>query len=163
MGKLPWRWRTLAGPMLLLIALPPCCLWVRSIYLVDQLNWVSGDFTRETVRSSKQRIFWTTIRRDPVMNFPDQTSPTWRTIPVSDFDEANDLVAWNWQFCGGGAGWSLDSYRQDLVEIVRMIPYWILVIPLACAGGCMLSLRLRRQRTIQAAKTTNRESPSFEH
>ena len=143
-------WQSIAGSVLLLLALPPMCLWVRSIHFVDELNWASSGFTRESVTSARQRLIWTTVHSDQRVNNPYVMSPTWRTVHISKFDEFNDLISWKWQFLGAGVGWSTDSYRQDLTEVVRKIPYWMLVVPATCIGGCMIVLPLRRKYPFRA-------------
>ena len=140
-------WRRKAGCITLALACVFIVIWVRSLIVVDTLQFDSGKFIREDLVSVRHHLIWGRIYEEGAV-----TKPSWRTSPIArvvTFDGFMELTRLNrsWRFCGFSGG-KFQVKKSALGESgFCVIPYWSIVIPLTMLSAFLLLSK--RQEPIQ--------------
>jgi hypothetical protein len=121
-------WRPKLGGIALLMAIILAGGWIRSLVVLDVLQFRSGTFTCEHCVSVDQSLVWGRLRKkDPRSVYP---YPVWNASEYQSLDSflerASLRAATRWWGFGRS---ELNQASAPTGHTVWIVPYWFLVIP----------------------------------
>lgn len=132
------RWRGKLGVALLLLAIIPTIGWIRSIVVMDVLQFPSSQSTCEHLVSTDHAFVWGRLRKkDPRSIYP---YPVWSTSEYRTLDSFLDQASLRPATRVMGFGSSeLNQPAAPGAHTVWIIPYWAMTGPLMLLSFCLLN------------------------